>query len=460
MITGEKMENTSRRARVWNRTAYSVAVTELQKHCRTNRLNKQKCSSAWQLDEFGRLVRRQQPHQILLPIEPIPDSAGGFLPGLELGAADLIRAIHKKMLHAGAHKVHQQLTKSMNYFVSRRAVEGALVNRCDVCLRQQVRRVVTPAVPVRAFWPTQRIQLDFIDCRNAHLFFPREMQPGNWDRGCKSRTEYKVDYVLVIVCVFSGYAWARPLYNNSQWEVCYEITKWANEFGWPQILHTDNGTPFDTRMLVSLCRKHDVFLVHGRPRHPQSQGKVERLNRTLKNMVRKMQEDDALLPAQPWLQHLAHAIFAYNRTPHSKTGVPPFVAFYGRTPTDGLTFTGEWEMCAVEREARDIVYSRKQYQSQDDQPQDDNDVLEYAEQLAAPNDDAERSALFTYLTKQQPLLLAQIRALQDHKNLEMVRRSLQGQNELKPVHPGDRVVFSKMSGIALGMAQLTHSRTF
>ena len=215
---------------------------------------------------------------------------------------------------------------------------------------------------------------------------------------------------------------------------------------------TDNGTPFDTRMLVSLCRKHDVFLVHGRPYHPQSQGKVERLNRTLKNMVRKMQEDDALLPRQPWLQHLAHAIFVYNRTPHSKTGVPPFTAFYGRKPTEGLTFTGEWEMCAVERDARDIVYSRKPHQSQDDQPQDDNDILEYAKQLAAPNDDAERGALFTYLTKQQPLLLAQIRALQDHKNLEMVRRSIRGQSELKPVHPGDRVVFSKMSGIALGMA--------
>ena len=253
----------------------------------------------------------------------------------------------------------------MNYFISRRVVERALVNQRDVCLRQQVRKVVTPAVPVRAFWPTQRIQLDFIDCRNKHLVFPRGMQPGNWDCGTKSRTEYKVTYILVIVCVFSGYAWVRPVFNNSQWETCYEITKWANEFGWPQIMHTDNGTPFNTRMLVSLCRDHDVFLVHGRPYHPQSQGKVERLNRTLKNMVWKMQEDDALLPKQPWLQYLAHAVFVYNRTPHSKTGVAPFVAFYGRKPTGGMTFRGEWDMCTVERESHDIVYSRKTYASQE-----------------------------------------------------------------------------------------------
>jgi len=126
--------------------------------------------------------------------------------------------------------------------------------------------------------------------------FPRAMQPGNYDNGTKSRREYKTDYVLIMVCVFSGYAWFRPVYNNSQWEVCFELTKWANEFGWPQIIHSDNDPPFDSRMLMSLCRDHDTFLVHGRPYHPQSQGKVERLIRMLKNMARKLQEDDTLLP--------------------------------------------------------------------------------------------------------------------------------------------------------------------
>ena len=52
---------------------------------------KQKSSASWELDKFGRLVRRQQPHQILLPVVPISNSkGGGFLPGLELGPVDLI----------------------------------------------------------------------------------------------------------------------------------------------------------------------------------------------------------------------------------------------------------------------------------------------------------------------------------------------------------------------------------
>ena len=284
--------------------------------------------------------------------------------------------------------------------------------------------------------------------------FPRAMQPGNYDNGTKSRREYKVDYVLIMVCVFSGYAWFRPMFNNSQWELCYELTRWANEFGWPQIIHADNGPPFHSRMLISLCRDHDTFLVHGRPYHPQSQGKVERLIRTLKNIVRKLQEDDSLLPKQPWLQYLSRAVFGYNRTPHCKTGVAPFVAFFGRGALEGFQFRGEWEMNDVERESRDIVIAPKQ-QPPKEAETDDDTLTEYVEHLASPPDDqdeADRGALFQYLVEQQPKLLAQIRALQDRKNSAMVRRSIRAQGELKPVHHGDRVVFSKVSGLTLGMS--------
>ena len=444
-----------RQTRVWNSVAYRAAASELSQVCTTKRLNKQICSNSWILDKIGRIVRRRPPHQILLPMDPISDSKGEFLPGLELGATDRIRRTHTEMLHAGAYKVHQHLTKEMNYSIPRRAVEQALVNQCDVCMRQQVRRVATPAVPVRAFWPMQRVQLDFIDCRGKHAMFPRKMQHGNWDNGTKSRTEYEVNYILVMVCVFSGFAWFRPVHNNSQWEVCFEITKWANDFGWPQIIHTDNGTPFNTRMLTSLVRDHDTFLVHGRPYHPQSQGKVERLIGTLKNMIRKMQEDKKLFPAQPWLQYLARAVFVYNRTPHAKTGVAPFVAFFGRRPLEDLNFRGEWEMNSVEHESHDIVTASKRYHPHDEETEGAYDALtEYVTQLATPDeqDTADRNALCKYLVEQQPKLLAQITALQDRKNSEMVRRSMRRHGELKPVHIGDRVVFSKMAGLTVGMS--------
>ncbi len=454
-----KKKMTVKRARVWDRTTYETAVAELSKSQVSNRLNKTKCPTVWVLDKHGRLTRKEWPFQVLLAHEPIPNPRGeGFLPGLELGLANRVHKVHTELLHAGTYKVHQHLTKTMNYFVSRRAVGQTLVNQCSICMRRQPQRVATPAVPVRAFWPMQRVQLDFIDSRGMHLFYPRKMQPGNWDNGTKSRTEYKVDYILIAVCVFSGFAWFRPLFNNCKWEVCQEITKLFNEFGWPQIVHTDNGSPFDSRMLVSLCREHDAFLVHGRPYHPQSQGKVERLIRTLKNSVQKIQEEDKQqqMPEQPWLQYLSRAVFVYNRTPHSKTGVPPFVAFYGRKPLEGLNFRGEWEMVEVERESSRMVLTRRTYhacQEEEDGCSDTDTLVQYVQQLAVPSvqDAADRDALFRFLIEQQPRMLAEVQGLQNHRNSEMVRRSIRMQGELKPVHIGDRVVFCKMSGIALGM---------
>ena len=444
----------SRKARVWDASVYLAAVAKFR-----SRSQNDKSTRLWMLDEHGRLVRKNPPHQVLLPVEPIPNQNGGFLQALDLGAAARISAAHQDLLHAGAYKVHQYLTKKLNFFVSRRIVEKALVNNCSTCMRRQVRRVPVPLVPVRAFWPMQRVQLDFMDFRGKRLCFPRKMQPGNWDGGTKSKMEYKVDYVLVAVCVFSAYAWCRPLYNNSQWEVCYEATKLFNEFGWPQILHTDNGPPFGSKMLASLCIDHDTFLAHGRAYHPQSQGKVERLIRTLKTLVSSLQ--DAILPKPEYLYSLARAVFVYNRTCHAKTGISPFAAFYGRHFLEGVNFRGEFEMNAVEQESRERVTTRRTYHGSATETQQDSHktLTQYVKQLPLflqlareQQDEGDRASLFEFLLKQQPQLLGEIQALQNHRNLEMVRRSMRQQGELKPVHIGDRVVFCKMSGLELGMA--------
>ncbi len=156
-----------RTRRVWDKDGYCAAVAALSRREDTGHLNKQACPPLWKLDEYGRLVRKDPPHQILLPADPIPNTKGGFLPGLELGSIERIWQVHNTLLHAGCNKVHQYLTKNLNYCVSRRDVQQVLVNKCDVCMRQQVHRVVTPAVPIRAFWPMQRIQIDFIDCRHV-----------------------------------------------------------------------------------------------------------------------------------------------------------------------------------------------------------------------------------------------------------------------------------------------------
>jgi transposase InsO family protein len=54
----------------------------------------------------------------------------------------------------------------------------------------------------------------------------------------------------------------------------------------PRLLHTDNGGAFVSAELEAFCTRRGIKLVHGRPRHPQSQGKVENKNKTIKQKVR------------------------------------------------------------------------------------------------------------------------------------------------------------------------------
>ena len=79
-----------------------------------------------------------------------------------------------------------------------------------------------------------------------------------------------------------------------------------------------------------ITNKMGSLIVHGRPRHPQSQGVVERVNQTLKKMLFNFQSD--------WSNHLQEITLNYNNTRHSTTGFPPVQAETGIRPTlDKLT---------------------------------------------------------------------------------------------------------------------------
>ena len=58
------------------------------------------------------------------------------------------------------------------------------------------------------------------------------------------------------------------------------------------LIHLDNGDEFVNSEIDELLRLHGMREIHGRPYHLQSQGQIERFNRTLKSQLRKTVDPD------------------------------------------------------------------------------------------------------------------------------------------------------------------------
>ena len=76
------------------------------------------------------------------------------------------------------------------------------------------------------------------------------------------------------------------------------------------------------------------------PYHPQTDGLVERLNQTLKSMLKKA----AIGEGKDWDKLIPYLLFAYREVPQSSTGFSPFELLYGRAVRGPLDILREtWE---------------------------------------------------------------------------------------------------------------------
>ncbi|KAL5569007.1 hypothetical protein UlMin_025582 [Ulmus minor] len=96
-------------------------------------------------------------------------------------------------------------------------------------------------------------------------------------------------------------------------------------FGIPHSLVSDNGTQFDSTGLKKLCSELGIKKHFSSVAHPQSNGQVEAVNKTIKrNLERKL---EGLKNA--WVEELPRVLWAYRTTSRTTTGESPFSITYG-----------------------------------------------------------------------------------------------------------------------------------
>ena len=111
---------------------------------------------------------------------------------------------------------------------------------------------------------------------------------------------------------------------------------WIKRYDCPMQLHSDQGRQFESQLFQKLWKLLEVKKIRTTPLHPRSDGMIERMNKTINELLLKY-----IKPHQrDWDEYLDYLVMVYNSTPHQSTGLTPHHLVYGEEmhmPLDLIT---------------------------------------------------------------------------------------------------------------------------
>src|SRR5438874_2594431 len=183
------------------------------------------------------------------------------------------------------------------------------VKLCDNCQRRGQKGEKSYLNPIEVEEPFERIGIDFVE--------PLE----------KTRRGNK--YILVVTDYLTKWPEAKAMKDATATNVVKFIYKIIIcRHGCPKIILSDRGTHFKNKLVEELCEKFEIKHKLLAPYHSQTNGLVERFNRTLCESLAKLSEKE-----NQWDEHIEQVLFAYRITKYITTKRTPFFMTYGREAT-------------------------------------------------------------------------------------------------------------------------------
>ena len=135
--------------------------------------------------------------------------------------------------------------------------------------------------------------------------------------------------MLTTIDSFSKWAIASPMPDQTANSVTQSFIKMViTKVGIPHIVVTDNGRQFLSQIFKDLSHIYNFEHRTTTPYHPEGNGAVERLHRTLTAMLSAYVGDKE----RDWTLYLDVVIYAYNCSIQASTNQTPFYVIYGREP--------------------------------------------------------------------------------------------------------------------------------
>lgn len=249
-------------------------------------------------------------------------SVTGQDPSLQIVIPKSMRAMVLELLHdsnTGGHLgISRTLANVQNLYYWPGMTQDVKdwCNGCEVCQRATMPhiRTRTPLMQSHVGEPLEKVALDLTGP------FP-ETERGN-------------RYLLVIGDHFTKWTEAIPLPNITAVSVAQAFVEhFICRFGVPLEILTDQGRQFESELFRELCQYLEIDKTRTSPWRPQTNGMIERFNRTVVQMLKKCIRSDQ----RDWDTRVPCLMMAYRCSVHDSTKQSPCRMMLGhqlRRPVD------------------------------------------------------------------------------------------------------------------------------
>ena len=216
----------------------------------------------------------------------------------------VFHSIHD-LAHAGTRATRRMLTSR---YVWRQCAADvtAWCKDCQQCARGKVTSQETA--------PVEPIPVPRVPYTHVHVDLVGPLHPSS-----KGHT-----YLMTMVDRTTRWPEVVPLTNmTAQLVADTFVETWVARFGVPTYVTTDRGTQFTGSTWSCLCRSLGIQHVTTTAYHPQSNGMVERMHRTLKAALR------ARSGGKDWLEHLPWVLLGMRTAPKEEANVSAAEAALG-----------------------------------------------------------------------------------------------------------------------------------
>lgn len=221
---------------------------------------------------------------------------------------EFVKVVHEDMCHIGMKKLYNYVKDDFVWNDVFKTVHK-VINECETCAKRKICQQKTKEkfIPITKSNFLDQVQIDI-----AYMSI-NGLQKG---------------YVLILVDKFSRLVSLNYVNNQTENTIIRTIEdKWIYRFGKPKEILTDRGRYFlgtkFQKWLQSLNVKHNLTT----PYHHQGTGLVERMIRTMRDMLVTLLQTKKLTN---WTDILPKVEFCMNATISSGTSVSPFELIYGR----------------------------------------------------------------------------------------------------------------------------------